>query len=57
MKRRDFIKKASVGAIATAGVAAPAIVSDKNKNKWKMVTTWTVKIFRYWAPVQTSWQS
>jgi len=44
MKRRDFIgnviKQASVGAVATAGVAAPAIVSAKTKIKWKMVTTW-----------------
>ncbi|MBE9560047.1 MAG: TRAP transporter substrate-binding protein [Proteobacteria bacterium] len=40
MKRRDFIKQVSVGAVATTAVAAPAIVSAKTKIKWKMVTTW-----------------
>ncbi|MCW8830201.1 MAG: TRAP transporter substrate-binding protein, partial [Gammaproteobacteria bacterium] len=40
MKRRDFIKTAAVGSIATASVAAPTIVSAKTKIKWKMVTTW-----------------
>lgn len=40
MKRRDFIKQASVGAIATTAVGAPAMVSAGTKIKWKMVTTW-----------------
>ncbi len=40
MKRREFIKNASVGAIATTGIAAPAIVRADTKIKWKMVTTW-----------------
>ena len=41
MKRRDFIKSSSIGAIATGGLlTAPAIVSAKQKLKWKMVTTW-----------------
>lgn len=40
MKRRDFIKQASVGAVATSSVAAPAIVNADTKIKWKMVTTW-----------------
>jgi TRAP-type mannitol/chloroaromatic compound transport system substrate-binding protein len=47
MKRRDFIKQASAGAIATSAVAAgtgtvaaPAIASADTKLKWKMVTTW-----------------
>jgi len=40
MKRRDFIKQASVGAVATAAAVAPAIVSADTKIKWKMVTTW-----------------
>jgi len=40
MKRRDFIKKASIGAVASAGVAAPAITNASTKIKWKMVTTW-----------------
>ena len=40
MKRRDFIKQAGVGAVATTAAVAPAIVSAKTKIKWKMVTTW-----------------
>ena len=40
MKRRDFIKQASVGAVATTAAVAPAIVSADTKIKWKMVTTW-----------------
>ena len=40
MKRRDFIKQASVGAVASSAVAAPAIVKADTKIKWKMVTTW-----------------
>ena len=39
MKRRDFIKKAAVGSIATSAVAAPTIATAKTKYKWKMVTT------------------
>ena len=41
MKRRDFIKSTGAGALlAGSGAAAPAIVSAKQKHKWKMVTTW-----------------
>lgn len=40
MKRRDFIKQASLGAVASTAIAAPAIVSAKTKIRWKMVTTW-----------------
>jgi len=40
MKRRDFIKKAGVGVIASTSVAAPAIVHADQIIKWKMVTTW-----------------
>jgi TRAP-type mannitol/chloroaromatic compound transport system substrate-binding protein len=40
MKRRDFIKQASVGAVATSAAVAPAIVRADTKIKWKMVTTW-----------------
>lgn len=40
MKRRDFIKQASVGAVATTSAVAPAIVNADTKIKWKMVTTW-----------------
>lgn len=40
MKRRDFIKQASVAGLATTSVAAPAIVSAKTSIRWKMVTTW-----------------
>ena len=41
MKRRDFIKKASVTAVIAGGavLTAPA-VHAKPKVKWKMVTTW-----------------
>ena len=40
MKRRDFIKKASITGLAAGSVAAPSIVSAKSKVRWKMVTTW-----------------
>lgn len=40
MKRRDFIKKASVTSLAAGSVAAPSIVSAKSAVRWKMVTTW-----------------
>jgi TRAP-type mannitol/chloroaromatic compound transport system substrate-binding protein len=40
MKRRDFIKQASVAAVATTAAVTPAIVSAGTKIKWKMVTTW-----------------
>ncbi len=40
MKRRDFIKQASIAGLATTSVAAPAIVHADKKIKWKMVTTW-----------------
>jgi len=40
MKRRDFIKQVSVGAVATTSAVAPAIVSADTKIQWKMVTTW-----------------
>ncbi|HEB82593.1 MAG TPA: TRAP transporter substrate-binding protein [Gammaproteobacteria bacterium] len=40
MKRRDFIKQASIGAVAASSVAAPAIVHAGKKIRWKMVTTW-----------------
>ncbi|WP_186388871.1 MULTISPECIES: TRAP transporter substrate-binding protein [unclassified Stappia] len=41
MKRRDFLKTAGVGAVATAAtgtLAAPAIAQDVKR--WKMVTAW-----------------
>jgi TRAP-type mannitol/chloroaromatic compound transport system substrate-binding protein len=41
MKRRDFINKASVGALtAGSAVLAPTVVHAKPKIKWKMVTAW-----------------
>ena len=40
MKRRDFIKQASIGAVAASSVTAPAIVHADKKIRWKMVTTW-----------------
>ena len=41
MKRRDFLKKTSVGAAAVAAtaVSAPAVMAAKTY-RWKMVTTW-----------------
>lgn len=41
MKRRDFLKKAGIGAAAVAAttVNAPAVLAKKNY-RWKMVTTW-----------------
>jgi TRAP-type mannitol/chloroaromatic compound transport system substrate-binding protein len=41
MKRRDFLKKAGLGAAAVAAttVNAPAVLAQ-TKYKWKMVTTW-----------------
>jgi len=41
MKRRDFINKASVGALAAgSAVLTPTVVHAKSKIKWKMVTAW-----------------
>ena len=45
MKRRDFLKKAGLGAAAVAATAvnAPAVLAQK-KYRWKMVTTWPPKL-------------
>jgi TRAP-type mannitol/chloroaromatic compound transport system substrate-binding protein len=45
MKRREFIKKAGIGAAAVAAttVNAPAVIAQK-KYRWKMVTTWPPKL-------------
>ena len=45
MKRRDFLKKAGLGAAAVAATAvnAPAVLAKKTY-KWKMVTTWPPKL-------------
>ena len=45
MKRRDFLKKAGVGAAAVAAttVNAPAVLAKKTY-RWKMVTTWPPKL-------------
>jgi len=41
MKRRDFIKTASIGGLATtAMLMTPSIVEAKAEFKWKMVTAW-----------------
>lgn len=39
MKRRDFLKKAAVGAVAAG--AAPAVLAQSNKRiRWRMATSW-----------------
>jgi TRAP-type mannitol/chloroaromatic compound transport system substrate-binding protein len=45
MKRRDFLKKAGVGAaaVAAATVNAPAVLAQPSY-RWKMVTTWPPKL-------------
>jgi TRAP-type mannitol/chloroaromatic compound transport system substrate-binding protein len=45
MKRREFLKKAGVGAAAVAAtaVSAPAVIAQK-KYQWKLVTTWPPKL-------------
>jgi len=46
MKRREFLKKAGVGAaaaVAATTVAAPAVLAKKSY-RWKMVTTWPPKL-------------
>jgi len=46
MKRRDFLKKAGVGAaaaVAATTIKAPAVIAKKTYN-WKMVTTWPPKL-------------
>jgi len=45
MKRRDFLKKAGLGAAAVAAtaVSAPAVLAQQ-KYRWKMVTTWPPKL-------------
>ena len=45
MKRRDFLKKAGLGAAAVAATAvnAPAVLAKKTY-RWKMVTTWPPKL-------------
>ena len=46
MERRDFLKKAGIGAaaaVAATTVNAPAVLGQK-KYRWKMVTTWPPKL-------------
>ena len=45
MKRRDFLKKAGIGAaaVAAATVNAPAVLAQPSY-RWKMVTTWPPKL-------------
>jgi TRAP-type mannitol/chloroaromatic compound transport system substrate-binding protein len=46
MKRREFLKKAGVGAaaaVAAGTVNAPAVIAKKSY-RWKMVTTWPPKL-------------
>lgn len=40
MKRRDFIKQATVSGLATTAVVAAPALQAKTTIKWKMVTTW-----------------
>jgi TRAP-type mannitol/chloroaromatic compound transport system substrate-binding protein len=40
MKRRDFLKTATVGALATAVVPTTALAASNKRFNWKMVTTW-----------------
>jgi len=41
MKRRDFINKASIGAVAAgSALVTPSLAHAKAKHKWKMVTAW-----------------
>lgn len=47
MKRREFLKKAGVGAAAAGAAAvvnAPFVHAGPKKIKWKMVTTWPPKL-------------
>jgi len=39
MNRRRFIKAAGIGAVATAGVAAPAIAQSQPEIKWRMTSS------------------
>ena len=40
MKRREFLKSASVGLAASTAVAAPAIAQSMPEVKWRMPTSW-----------------
>jgi len=43
MERRDFLKKtgtAAAAAVAGSAIAAPAVLAQEKKYRWKMVTTW-----------------
>jgi TRAP-type mannitol/chloroaromatic compound transport system substrate-binding protein len=40
MKRRQFLKAAGLGAVASAAVAAPAIAQSMPELKWRMTTSW-----------------
>ena len=43
MERRDFLKKtgtAAAAAVAGTAIAAPAVLAQEKKYRWKMVTTW-----------------
>jgi TRAP-type mannitol/chloroaromatic compound transport system substrate-binding protein len=46
MERREFLKKATIGAgavVAASAINAPAVLAQKTY-KWKMVTTWPPKL-------------
>ena len=39
MQRRSFIQKATVGATATAALAAPAIISAQPQVRWRIASS------------------
>nr|MCU0805519.1 ABC transporter substrate-binding protein [Burkholderiales bacterium] len=39
MKRREFLRKAGVGAVAAGAVAAPAIVKAQATINWRMASS------------------
>jgi len=47
MERREFLKKATIGAgvaVAASAIQAPAVLAKEKTYKWKMVTTWPPKL-------------
>lgn len=40
MKRRDFLKKAGVGAVAASTVFGPVYAQTLPRLRWRMATSW-----------------